>query len=69
MKRIPLRSEYITLGQMLKVGDCIDSGGQAKAFLTDVSIKVNGEQEDRRGRKLYFGDIVDVDGYGTFMIG
>ncbi len=69
MKQISLRSEYITLGQMLKVGDCIDSGGQAKAFLAEVRIKVNGEKENRRGRKLYAGDVVDVDGYGTFMIG
>lgn len=54
----PIESEYINLGQFLKLADIIDSGGQAKAFLNNYIVLVNGEEEDRRGRKLYVGDEV-----------
>jgi ribosome-associated protein len=68
MKPVNIVTEYITLGQMLKVSDCIDSGGQAKAFLAEATIHVNGEPENRRGRKLYRGDRVVVKGHGEFEI-
>ena len=32
MKEIGISTEYITLGQFLKLADCIDTGGQAKAL-------------------------------------
>lgn len=34
----------------------------AKALLQEQAVKVNGEIEERRGRKLYAGDLVAVDG-------
>jgi ribosome-associated protein len=68
MKPVKIVTEYITLGQMLKISDCIDSGGQAKAFLAEAEILVNGEAENRRGRKLYRGDRVNVNGHGEFEI-
>jgi S4 domain protein YaaA len=68
MKKICIETDYITLGQMLKLADCIDSGGQAKSFLAEVEIKVNHEAEQRRGRKLYVGDTIEVNGFGTFLI-
>lgn len=55
---ITIHSEYITLGQFLKMQDWISSGGEAKTFLTQEKIYVNGELESRRGRKLYPGDSV-----------
>lgn len=69
MRTIIIKDEFITLGQLLKVSDCISTGGQAKPFLQEVPIKVNGEPEARRGRKLYPGDLVDVHGFGTFKVG
>jgi len=68
MKPVKIVTEYITLGQMLKVADCIDSGGQAKAFLAEATITVNGAPENRRGRKLYRGDRIRVEGHGEFEI-
>ena len=68
MKPIEISTEYITLGQFLKLADCISTGGQAKPFLQETSIKVNGEAENRRGRKLYDGDQIVVEGCGEFRV-
>lgn len=62
MQEITLSSEHITLGQLLKLAGLIDSGGEARAFLDTTDVAVNGEQEQRRGRKLRPGDLVEVAG-------
>lgn len=59
---IKINSTYITLGQVLKKADLIQSGGQAKFAVKQMHISVNGEQENRRGRKLYVGDQLLIDG-------
>ena len=61
IKNIKIDSEFITLGQFLKVADIISSGGEAKSFLVENMILVNGEEDRRRGRKLYKDDIVEID--------
>jgi ribosome-associated protein len=66
--KIRLTHEMITLGQFLKFADIIDSGGQTKWFLEEHEIKVNGEPENRRGKKLYPGDKVEIMGIGTYLI-
>ena len=53
---IKIDTEFITLGQLLKMTDWISSGGEAKLAVKELKITVNGEKEDRRGRKLYPGD-------------
>ena len=68
MKEIKLEKEYITLGQLLQITDIASSGGQTKFLVKELTIKVNKEKEDRRGRKLYQGDMVDIKGYGQFLI-
>lgn len=68
MKTITISTEYITLGQFLKLADCISTGGQAKSFVQETAIAVNDEPENRRGRKLYAGDRVAVAGCGTFIV-
>ncbi len=60
LKQIKIRDEYINLGQFLKIADFISSGGEARAFLAANEIYVNGEKEDRRGRKLYKGDRIRI---------
>lgn len=62
MREITVRGDHITLGQLLKVAGFIQTGGEAKTFLMETSIRVNGEHENRRGRKLYPGDMVAVEG-------
>lgn len=52
--------EYITLQILLKISDIIPTGGMAKHFLANNIVYVNGEKENRRGRKLYPGDKIQV---------
>lgn len=68
MKPITISTEFITLGQFLKLADCISTGGEAKFFVKETNISVNGEPENRRGRKLYAGDRVKVEGCGEFTV-
>lgn len=67
-KIIFLEKEYITLGQLLKEVDEISSGGQAKYYLSQRAVFVDGEEENRRGRKLYPGMIVEIPDKGTFFM-
>ena len=46
------------LDQFLKWQNLVSSGGEAKIFIKSGSVKVNGEIETRRGRKLKKGDKV-----------
>lgn len=59
---IKITSEYITLGQLLKIGDFIQSGGEAKFAVKELHIEVNDKKENRRGRKLYVGDHIVIEG-------
>ncbi len=67
-EKIKLDTEYITLGQFLKLADVIQTGGMAKWFLSEHEIFINGEQDQRRGRKLRVGDKVQIAGFGEFVI-
>jgi ribosome-associated protein len=67
-KTIEINTEYITLGQALKIEAIIHSGGIAKLFLEDVEVLVNGEREMRRGRKLYDGDEITIADIGSFIV-
>ncbi|MFB9326585.1 S4 domain-containing protein YaaA [Paenibacillus aurantiacus] len=68
MKDISISTEYIALGQFLKLADCISTGGEAKFFLQETAVVINGEPDNRRGRKLYDGDQVEVEGCGKFRV-
>jgi ribosome-associated protein len=50
------------LGQLLKLADVVEGGGEVKDYLAEVPVLVNGEPEDRRGRQLHPGDVVAVAG-------
>ena len=62
MEKIYIESEYIKLSQFLKFIDLVFSGGEAKIFLENNEILINGEKDNRKGRKLYKGDIVEILG-------
>ncbi|KIL36276.1 RNA-binding protein S4 [Cohnella kolymensis] len=68
MKNIDISTEYITLGQLLKLADCISTGGEVKFYLQEKSVQVNGQSENRRGRKLVIGDRIEVEGCGEFIV-
>ena len=62
IKEIKIKEDFITLGQFLKVIDLISSGGEAKIFLINNKITVNSELENRRGKKLYINDEIEING-------
>ena len=68
MREVAISTEYITLGQALKLADVVGSGGEVKTFLQESKVTVNGEPENRRGRKLVPGDSVDVEGFGVIVV-
>lgn len=62
MQVIKLRDEYIKLGQALKAAGFVESGADAKDVIVQGMVKVNGEVEVQRGKKLYAGDKVLFEG-------
>ena len=62
MEIIKLREDFIKLGQALKAAGLVESGVDAKFVVQDGLVKVNGEVEYQRGKKLVAGDIVEFDG-------
>jgi ribosome-associated protein len=62
MDEIAIRGDVIRLGQLLKLADVADSGGEAKDLLAAGEVRVNGEVETRRGRQIRPGDVVAVAG-------
>ena len=57
-----ITTEYITLQQFMKLSGIGSTGGEAKLRIKEMDIVVNGEKENRRGRKLYPGDNVKIEG-------
>lgn len=62
MEKIFLRDEYIKLGQALKAAGLVGSGVDAKVAIADGEVKVNGQVETQRGKKLHEGDTVEFHG-------
>jgi ribosome-associated protein len=54
--------DFIQLDQFLKYQNLVGSGGEAKHFIREGNVLVNGELETRRGRKLRNGDVVEANG-------
>ncbi|GAK11983.1 S4 domain-containing protein YaaA [Geomicrobium sp. JCM 19039] len=67
-EKVTIQTEYITLGQLLKQGGVVGTGGMVKMILAEYDVRVNGEPEERRGRKLYPGDLVEVEDSGSFVV-
>ena len=63
MEIIKLRDEYIKLGQAIKAANLVGSGVEAKFVIQDGLVKVNGQVEVQRGKKLVDGDIIEFEGY------
>ena len=62
MQEITIHDEYIKLGQALKLAALVSSGVEAKILIQDGLVRVNGEVDVRRGRKLYPGDVFELEG-------
>ena len=68
MNEIKIDTEFITLGQLLKMTNAISSGGLSKWFLDEHVVYVNGEKEQRRGKKLRHGDKISIPDVGKFKV-
>lgn len=62
MEKVRISTDYITLGQFLKLSNAVQNGGEAKIVIADGLVEVNGEIDTRRGRKLYENDVVSYNG-------
>ena len=62
MYTIKLREEFIKLGQALKAAGVVENGAEAKDVIIEGLVKVNGEIDTRRGKKLYPGDSFEYKG-------
>lgn len=67
-KTIKIDREFITLGQFLKHVNIISSGGMAKWYLSEHTILLDNEVENRRGKKIYPGSVVEIPDEGTYFI-
>lgn len=62
METIHIKDDFIKLGQALKLAGLVDSGVDAKFVIQDGLVKVNGQVETQRGKKLVHGDHVSYNG-------
>ena len=58
---IKIRDEFIKLGQALKLAGVVEDGVEAKYAIQDGLVQVNGEVDQRRGRKVYEGDVTTFE--------
>ncbi|GIV02773.1 MAG: hypothetical protein KatS3mg015_1603 [Fimbriimonadales bacterium] len=65
LRDVSIHTEFITLSQLLKWAGLVGTGAEAKSLIEAGAIRVNGEVERRRGRKLREGDTVQ---YGEHVL-
>lgn len=69
METITLRDEYIKLGQALKAAGLVGSGVEAKIVIQEGLVKVDGNVEYQRGKKLYDGAVIEFEGQTVKIVG
>lgn len=62
MEIITIRDDFIKLGQALKLAGAVESGVDAKIKIQEGFVRVNGEVEVQRGKKIHPGDVIELDG-------
>ena len=59
---VKIKDEFIKLCQAMKLAGMVDTGADAKTVIQDGMVKVNGEVETQRGKKLRPGDKIEFEG-------
>jgi len=59
MKEIEINEEPIELCKILKLESMVSSGGEAKHVISEGLVKVNGEVETRKRKKIFSGDTIE----------
>ena len=62
METIKIRDDFIKLGQALKLAGLVESGVEAKINIQEGFVKVNGQTQYERGKKIHVGDVIEFDG-------
>ena len=62
IKEIYIRDDNIKLGQLIKLAGMVDSGLEAKLEIVNEKVKLNGNIETQRGKKVIPGDVVEYKG-------
>jgi len=60
MKIVDITCEPVELYKILKFESLANSGGQAKLFIQDGLVQVNGEVETRKRKKIVSGDTIEL---------
>lgn len=68
MNVVEIKTEFIKLQQVLKLASIIDTGSDAKYYISEGMVKVNGVVATERGKKIRNGDIVEVSGIGSVKV-
>ncbi|MCI9353533.1 MAG: RNA-binding S4 domain-containing protein [Firmicutes bacterium] len=68
MNEIIIKTEFIKLQQLLKLAGIVGQGSDAKLYIKNGEIKVNGITATQRGKKIYHGDIITIRNIGELKI-
>lgn len=68
MNEIIIKTEFIKLQQLLKLVGIVGQGSDAKLYIKNGEIKVNGITATQRGKKIYHGDIITIRNIGELKI-
>ena len=60
--------KFIKLGQVIKLASLVGQGSDVKILIAEGLVKVNGEVATQRGKKIYPGDVVEVEDMGSVMV-
>ncbi len=62
MREVVIKTEIVDLCDLLKFANLAQSGGDAKLVIAAGRVRVNGELETRKRKKLRAGDVVEYAG-------
>ena len=67
-KTVEINTEFIKLDQLIKFAGIVQTGGESKMLIQDGMVKVNGEVELRRGKKIVKGDKIEIENIESFNV-
>lgn len=68
MNEIHINTEFIKLQQAIKLANVVSQGSDAKMIILDGLVKVNGEIVLQRGKKVFDGDVIEVEGFDKIKV-
>lgn len=68
MREVKIKTEFIKLDQLLKYAEISQSGGESKVYIKSEEVRLNGNIETQRGKKIRPGDLIEVEGFEAFTV-